>query len=275
MPPPSMVPPLSWPSTSVWRTLVALAVRLLGPAPTHMALIMDGNRRYASERGMGAEDGHRRGFAKLLEALQWCRDLDVRVLTVFAFSTENFRRTPAEVEALMAMAAEKLAQLATDPRLHAREVRVRVLGELHLLPPAVRLAADKVMRATEQYRRHTLNVALAYTSREELWRAARCAATEAKARWSPDAACVEEAPDGVARWLYTAPDPPVDLLVRTSGEQRLSDFLVHQVGDAALVFVDALWPALTFWHLLAAVVRWQSFVAASASLAATSRRRVL
>lgn len=251
------------------RRLVAWLVRLAGGAPNHLALIMDGNRRYARMHGLAsAVDGHQRGFAKLIEALEWCRDLDVKVLTVYAFSSENFRRSHAEVDALMKLAETKLSQLASDESLHKREVRVRVCGELHLLPSEVRRAADAVMRATEKYERHTLNIMMPYTSREELWSAARRCATSSSSSCTsssllsvPDE-CGEESSDAdLSRLLYTAPNPPVDLLVRTSGENRLSDFLTYQASDAALVFLDVLWPALTFWDLLSSVVRWQAFSA--------------
>jgi ditrans,polycis-polyprenyl diphosphate synthase len=198
---------------------------------------------------------------QLVDCLEWCLELGVEVVSVYAFSIENFRRDAAEVESLMSLAERKLDELLDSaPQLRARRARVRVLGDLGLLPARVAAAAARVAAATsgaEHAAGPRINICLAYTARAEL--AGAAAAVHAALRAGRLAAAdVSEAL--LEACLLTADEggcPPVGLLLRTSGERRLSDFLLHQAGHALLVFQDVLWPDLSFRHLAVALLRYQ------------------
>jgi len=205
-----------------------------------------------------------------LDALEWCLDLGVRTVSVFAFSVDNFARPAAEVASLMALAQVKLASLLGDADLVARHgVRLRVVGDAGLLPAGVAAAAARAEAATAAATGPTLNVCLAYASRHELAAAVGRLGAEAAAdaaarppsparggggRGAPPSPSSLPSLDGA---LYTAGCPPVDLLLRTSGESRLSDFLLWQAKDAHLSFCSRLWPALSFGDLARAVVAYQ------------------
>lgn len=216
--------------------------------PRHVAFIMDGNRRFAAQQGRThAWEGHAAGYSSLLRVLEWCVALEVRVATVFAFSIENFKRPEAEVQRLMALAEQKFCEFLDKRALVAREgIRVRVLGDLSLLPAKVRRAAAKVMLATAANDRLTLNICFAYTAGEEMTRTLTGAVRAARAGLLR----AEDLDDDfLARCLYTRESRP-DLVIRTSGETRLSDFLVWQANRAHLCFVDVAWPALDVWRFL-------------------------
>ncbi|PSP84720.1 di-trans,poly-cis-decaprenylcistransferase [Halobacteriales archaeon QS_1_68_17] len=215
--------------------------RELSGAPTHVAVIQDGNRRYADERGRETTDGHREG-AKTTEAmLDWCDDLGIRELTLYAFSTENFERPADEREALFDLIEEKLVEFADADRVHDAEVRIRAIGECHRLPERVREAVRYAEDRTRGYDRLQLNIALAYGGRAELLGAAREIAREvADCDLDPadiDAATVDDR-------LYDGPERDVDLIIRTGGDERTSNFLPwHANGnEAAAYFCTPYWP---------------------------------
>ena len=250
------------------------ALAAAGPVPAHLAVIMDGNRRWARREGRAGGEGHRRGFATLVRVLEWCRDLGVRHVSVYAFSIENFRRPEAEVAELMALAEEKLGEiLRAGGAAEARRqgLRVRVVGDLALLPEGVRRAAERAVAETRENTGGTLNICLAYTGRDDIAQAVRARAEGRRGRAAAGAAHEGGRAgeregegggqgDGDPLWglLRTGDSPPVDLLVRTSGESRLSDFLPWQARSAQIVFLDVLWPELTFWEMAAAVARFQA-----------------
>jgi len=152
-----------------FRAAVAAVLRAGGgPIPRHVAIVMDGNRRFAASRNMRRENGHKFGADKLLEVLEWCLALGVRCLSVYAFSTDNFKRSQTEVQVLFALAEEKLDQLAVSPVIAKHRVRVQVLGELRLLPPGLQRAAAGAMTATWHHDGPVLNVCFAYTGREDI-----------------------------------------------------------------------------------------------------------
>ena len=219
-----------------------------------------------------------------MDCLEWCLELGVEVVSVYAFSIENFRRDAAEVDALMTLAERKLDSLLDSvPALRERNARVRVLGDLGLLPPRVAAAAARVAAATAgcegASRGPRVNICLAYPARAELAGAAAAVhAAVREGRLAPGDvsealldACMLTADEGGC--------PPVGLLLRTSGERRLSDFLLAQCGHALLVFQDVLWPDLSFRHLGAALLRYQRAArglaagAAAAAVARDARRR--
>jgi undecaprenyl diphosphate synthase len=200
--PASMWQNLSRMSRRAFRFGISRALRC-GPIPDHVAFIMDGNRRWAERRNLQRHAGHEFGFLQLKECLKWCLDLGIRVVTVYAFSIENFKRPSTEVETLMRLAEEKLLELVEEQGfLQRNNVRVQVLGALELLPPHVQRAAAKAMRVSRHHDRAVLNICMAYTAREEMLTAVRevvCAAHSGELQPSD---VTEELLSSV---LYTAP----------------------------------------------------------------------
>jgi len=224
------------------------------PVPQHLAIIMDGNRRFARSHRMGVRDGHARGRDTLEELLTWCLDLKIRILTVYALSTENLLRSPSEVADLMDLFDQALRDIATDERVHRNRIRVRVIGNRALLPARVREAIGIAERATEQYGDYRYNVALGYGGRDEIVDAIRQLAREVRAG-SLEPETIDS--ETVSRHLYTADLPDPDLILRTSGEERISNFLLWQSEYSELVFSDVLWPGLTRLDFLRAIRTFQ------------------
>ena len=226
-----------------------------GPLPRHLAIIMDGNRRFAADHGMLIEVGHVRGKDKLEELLNWCLEVKIRILTVYGLSTENFRRSSEELGALMDLFARSYHEIATDPRVHRNGIRVRAIGQIDLLPSHVRAAIAEAEKATEGYTDYLYNVAIAYGGREEIVDAIRRLAGEVKAgRIEPEQ--IDSAM--VSAHLYTADLPDPDLVFRTSGEERISNFLLWQSAYSELYFSDVLWPGLTKVDFLKAIRAFQT-----------------
>ena len=249
-------------TTLRWYHRRALAWAASGGVPTHVAFIMDGNRRFARARKWPVERGHAVGFDALLRCLEWCLELGVKVVTVYAFSQDNFSRAPAEVEALMRLALAKFDEFLVEEGLvMQRGVKVRMWGRPELLPEDVRRAAARVVtRTATNSGEACLNVCFAYSAAEETARAAR-AVGSAVADGQLLASDVDYALLSQASWLRN--DPPPDLLIRTSGETRLSDFMTMHVSRTKLCFLEELWPDLSFWTVLAVVLDWQRWRAAA------------
>ena len=209
--------------------------------PSHVAVIMDGNRRYARSRGDDATDGHRAGAETTEQILEWCQAVGVDELTLYTFSTENFDRPEEENEALFDLLCEKLREFAHADRVHESEVRIRAIGETDMLPERVQEAAAYADRRTADYDRLQLNIALAYGGRAELLSAARDVAREVDGG-SLDPAAIDA--DTVEQRLYEGPSRDVDLIVRMGGDERTSNFLPwHANGnEAAVYFTAPYWP---------------------------------
>ncbi len=231
--------------------------RELSGAPGHIAIIQDGNRRYASKRGEGTSVGHREG-AKTSEAiLEWCADLGVEELTLYTFSTENFNRPPEERAELFDLIESKLRSFADEPQVHEREVRISAIGQTDRLPERVRDAIDYAESATESYETLRLNIALAYGGRAELLDAARDVAAEVDAgQLRPGDIDAEE----LEQRLYTNSGRAVDLIIRTGGDERTSNFLPwHANGnEAAVFFCTPYWPEFRRIDLLRAIRTYES-----------------
>ncbi len=224
------------------------------PVPRHLAIIMDGNRRFARSHGLGVQDGHARGRDTLEELLNWCLELEIRILTVYALSTENLVRPAEELDGLMALFDRALRDIATDERVHRHRIRVRVIGNRALLPAPVREAVDIAESATSGYDAYRYNVALGYGGRDEIVQAIRELAREVRAgTLQPEE--IDSAK--VAQHLYTADLPDPDLILRTSGEERISNFLLWQSAYSELYFSDVLWPGLTRLEFLRAIRTFQ------------------
>lgn len=242
------------------RQALRLAVRVVrqGPVPKHVAFIMDGNRRFARQQRMArTAEGHVAGFDGLQATMEWCYLLGMEAITVYAFSIENFNRSPEEVGMLMSLAISKADFLTERSDLVRRYgARVRVIGELELLPEAVRLAAQRVAAATKDNTGPIINICFPYTSKAELTTTAnRVLSGLASGASAPADLTV----DSFSQQLYSAGSPPVDILVRTSGEQRLSEFLTWQVcrDQSQVEFLQMLWPEFRFWHFLPILARFQ------------------
>jgi undecaprenyl diphosphate synthase len=227
-------------------------VTLGGQVPAHVAVIMDGNGRWACRRSLPRPLGHAAGMAAVREVVQGALAAGVQVLTLFAFSQENWNRPAAEIDALMSLLEEYIAREADE--LVAQGVRVRVLGERDRLVAGARDAVARIEECTAGGERLALNLCISYGARAELARAARLLAQEVR----DGLIAVEEIDeDAVARKLYTAPWPDPDLLIRTSGELRISNFLLWQLAYAELYVTPVLWPDFTRQHLFEAILEYQ------------------
>jgi undecaprenyl diphosphate synthase len=227
-------------------------VRVHGAVPAHIAVIMDGNGRWAKGRSLPRPLGHHAGMGAVREVVEGCLEADVGVLTLFAFSQENWQRPPVEIEALMRLLEEYIAREAKE--LRNQGVRVRILGELDRLGHGARRAVERVMADTAGGTRLALNLCISYSSRAEIARAARRLGEDVAAG-RLDPAQIDE--DAVACRLFTAPWPDPDLLIRTSGEMRISNFLLWQLAYAELYVTPVLWPDFTRRHLFEAILEFQ------------------
>lgn len=227
-----------------------------GEIPRHIAIIMDGNRRYARRRGLPVYMGHFFGSRKAEKVLEWCREIGVRMVTLYAFSTENFRRNEEERRHIFDLFKKEVKRLLKDPRTHRDRMRVRVVGRRDLLPDDVLEAIEEVERETASYDGYFLNIAFAYGGRQEIVDAVRALLRDVKRRKvSPDE--IDE--DLFSRYLYSDSGyEKVDILIRTGGEQRLSNFLPWQSAESMTYFVDVYWPSFRKIDLLRAIRTWQS-----------------
>jgi undecaprenyl diphosphate synthase len=227
-------------------------IRLNGAIPAHVAVIMDGNGRWAQGRSLPRPLGHAAGMAAVREAVEACLATGVEVLTLFAFSQENWQRPADEIAALMSLLEEYIDREMSD--LRARRVAVRFLGELDRLVPSAREAVDRIVATTAGGDALALNICVSYGSRAEITRAARMLAQDAVAGRIVADQVDEEA---LARRLYTAEWPDPDLLIRTSGEQRISNFLLWQLAYAEFHVSSVLWPDFTRQHFFEAILDFQ------------------
>ena len=228
-------------------------IRDHGAAPKHVAIIMDGNGRWARERLLPRPLGHRSGMKSVREVVEGAIEAGVEVLSLFAFSQENWQRPAGEVSALMSLLEEYIQKEADE--LDEQGVRVVMLGELAKLTPAAAAAVDRVMQQTAHNTKLRLNLFISYGARAELVRAAR--------RLAEDVAAGRLAPDQIderafAGKLFTADCPDPDLLIRTSGEQRISNFLLWQVAYTELFISPVLWPDVGRRDLYEAILDFQT-----------------
>jgi undecaprenyl diphosphate synthase len=221
--------------------------------PRHIAMIMDGNGRWAKERGLPRREGHRAGAESVREVMEACKELGVEFLTLYAFSSENWSRPDDEIKALMDLLNRFLDEKAKD--LDKQNVRLLAIGQIDRLPEKTRDRLAKIIERTKNHSAMTLVLALSYGAREELVAAARSLAA--------DAAAGNITPDQIdsslfASRLQTAGIPDPDLLVRTSGEMRVSNFLLWQISYAEMVIVKKFWPDFRQGDLFDAVREYQS-----------------
>jgi undecaprenyl diphosphate synthase len=220
--------------------------------PRHIAIIMDGNGRWARDRGLPRRDGHRAGAESVRECVEACKELGVEFLTLYAFSSENWTRPPSEISALMVLLERFLDQKAEE--MMKQNVRLKAIGQLDRLPPKTREKLRSAIDRTAGNTAVTLVLALSYGAREEILEAARSLADDAAAGRLDPAAITSEL---FASRLHTADIPDPDLLIRTSGEVRVSNFLLWQISYAEIVIVRKFWPDFHRNDLHAAVAEYR------------------
>lgn len=221
--------------------------------PAHIGIIMDGNGRWAKHRGLPRTDGHVRGQEALRETLRAAAEFGVKALTVYAFSTENWNRPQEEVDTLMLLLVKALQ--SETPELISQGVRLCAIGDLSRLPEDVLIALDEVIQRTAHCDRITLAVALSYSSRDEIVRVATRIAEEAIDDMLLPTDITERLVDS---YLDTADLPPLDLLIRTGGEFRISNFLLWQAAYAELYFSEYYWPDFGREALIEAIVAYNA-----------------
>jgi len=253
----SATPQGSWirEDNRTWIQKLSANVLSKGPLPRHVGFILDGNRRFAVKSSVPKIQGHIKGFEKLAETLRWCLDLGITEVTVFVFSIENFKRPKEEVDGLMRLAKDKFLQLLTEEqKLMEAGVCIQVVGDWSLVPKDLRAIMAKAMILTRYNTKAKLNVAFAYTSRNEITRGVQCVQ---QGVLDGDLLVDDLNEDLLSKTFQIMPTLPLDLLVRTSGETRLSDFLLWQSSESVLCFTKVLWPEFTYWHLLGALCQFQ------------------
>ena len=228
---------------------------MAGEMPKHIAIIMDGNRRYAKEI-LNAEpmEGHKLGKDKLDEVVHWCLDLGIRHLTVYAFSTENFKRDPGEVEYIMELLERSLYDFGDDEDVHKHHVAINVIGDMEMLPDNVIKAKEYAEGKTKDYTDFTLNLAIAYGGRQDIVHAVRRIAESVK-KGELDIDDINEST--ISSHISTNDVPDPDLILRTSGEVRISNFLLWQMAYSELYFTDVYWPGFRYIDLLRAIRTFQ------------------
>jgi len=225
------------------------------PVPKHIAIIMDGNRRFAKSFGLNPKAGHFFGSDKIEDVLDWCFEIGIDILTVYAFSKENFNRSDDEVTTLMNLCKEELDKASKDSRIHKNKVRVKIIGDLDYLPDNIKQSAQEIAESTKDYDNHFFNIAMAYGGREEILEAIQKIAGDVKqGKLEID----DISQNTVSSYLYTNGIPDPDLILRTSGEERISNFLLWQLAYSELYFSDVYWPAFQKRDFLKAIKTYQN-----------------
>ena len=225
-----------------------------GVVPKHLAVIMDGNRRYAEDLGILPHEGHIEGKSTLENLSDWCRNLDIKHLTVYAFSLENFDRDEKELGPLMDLFEESFRNAGDDPRVHDNKVRVRAIGHREMLPDKVVKAIEYAESKTKDYNDFNYNLAVAYGGRQELVRSMEKIAKKVK---SGEIEPSDIDAQLISSNLYTSGLPDPDLILRTSGEERISNFLLWQLAYSELYFADVFWPDMRKIDFLRAIRSFQ------------------
>ena len=225
-----------------------------GKIPKHLAVIMDGNRRYAENLGILPHEGHKEGKNTLENLSDWCRNLGIKYLTVYAFSLENFSRDKNELEPLMDLFEESFMNAGDDYRVHENKVRIRAIGHREMLPDKVVKAIEYAESMTKDYMDFNYNLAVAYGGRQELVRSMEKIAMKVK-QGLLEPKDIDA--DLVSSNLYTSGLPDPDLILRTSGEERISNFLLWQLAYSELYFSDVYWPDMRKIDFLRAIRSFQ------------------
>ena len=229
------------------------------PSPRHVGIILDGNRRYGQRSGLlDPTQVYSRGAQKLDDVLTWCMELAIPAVTLWVCSTDNLARPPAELAGILGALETKLRSIVDDPWIHRHRIRVQAIGSLDRLPAATLAAIRTAQDVTAGYDAMLLSIAVAYGGREEIASAVRdLLAKTAREGASADELVASVTPEAIGRHLYLADAPEPDLIIRTSGEVRLSGFLLWQSAYSEFYFTDVLWPAFRRIDFLRAVRSFQ------------------
>lgn len=252
-------------SGPLWGLVYGLYERQLGrqvqalPIPGHIGIILDGNRRHARESGLQDPEAiYRLGAAKLDDILAWSVELGVRRVTLWVFSPDNLRRPETEIGGIFGTVEAKMRALAADPHIHSRGVHIAAMGRLDLLPPALVEAIDAAEAATKGNDQITVTLAIGYGGREEIADAVRALVAHCAEQGLSTAQTASHiSPEAIRRHLYLADMPDPDLIIRTSGEVRLSGFMLWQSVHSELYFCDVNWPVMRRIDYLRAIRAFQ------------------
>ncbi len=240
-------------ASEVYEKVMMEEIRKSSP-PRHLGIITDGNRRYARSLGLESNKGHVLGKNKLEEVLDWSREIGIKIVTVYGFSTENFKRDKNEVSFLMELIEDALKGLMTDDRIFRNEIRVKVIGDMSSLPKSLVESARRIEEKTEKFDKFRLNLAVGYGGRAEIIEAVKKIVSEAlEGKINVDDITEEK----FRSYLYDSTMPDPDLILRTSGEERVSNFLLWQSAYSELYFSDVNWPELKKIDFLRAILSYQ------------------
>ncbi len=247
--------PLYW----LYERRLLRAVEANGRLPRHLGLILDGNRRYAKTLGIDLAEGHTLGARKAREVIEWCLELGIYHVTLWVFSTDNKGRDPQEVAHLLRLFAQEATAMSQDQRVHKHGVRVKLIGNIGAFPDDVQDALRHLEEVTQHYDQALVNVAIGYGGREEITHAVRELLRHKDAD-DEDLASVAESltADEIGQHLYTAGTPDPDFVIRTSGEVRLSGFLLWQTAYSEYYFCDVFWPSFRRVDFLRALRDFQA-----------------
>lgn len=227
-----------------------------GPVPQHIGFVMDGNRRFAKRENIELKEGHNAGFESMAKVLEICYECGVKSATVFAFSIENFKRNKMEVMWLMELAKTRFTQIVQNGELCEKYgIQVRIIGDKSMLPKDVLEVLNEAEKITRDNTRAILNVAFPYTSRHEMTHALKTIVNK-----NIETLNLESITESyIEEHLYTGDQPPLDLLIRTSGVSRLSDFMLWQIskkGEVEMELSEKLWPDLTPWDICWILIKY-------------------
>ena len=227
-----------------------------GEMPKHIAIILDGNRRWAKRNLIMKIDGHFRGADAVEKLLDWCEELNIKIITLYVLSAENLNRKDDELDYLYELINERLHKLYNDPRIHKNRMKVKAIGSIELLPDFLRDILNKLEDTTKNYDDHYLNIAIAYGGQNELVDAIKKIGSRIK-DGSLDVNQIDK--EVIESSLYTShlPQSSPDMILRTSGEKRLSGFLLWQSAYSELVFMDVYWPEFRKIDLMRAIRTFQ------------------
>ncbi|CAF1059387.1 unnamed protein product [Rotaria magnacalcarata] len=226
--------------------------------PRHIAIVMDGNRRFAREHNFERARGHSLGADKLFDVCQWCYDLGINEMSVYAFSLENLKRSQDEVDTLMNIARVKLNEIEKAlEKIHEQQMCIRIIGNLDLLPDDIRKSSYRLMKETDHYNNFILNVCLYYTSRNEITNTIKDLAQGCK----KDLIHIDDIDDDLIMQSLIVSTSQTghlpDIFLRTSGELRLSDFMLLQCRFSMWIFADVYWPAFNIWQLYWMILQYE------------------
>ncbi len=242
----------------IYRIYGAILSRSIkkGEIPKHVAIILDGNRRWANTKFAARKFGHMAGADTVENLLEWCHEIGIKTITLYVFSTENFERSNEELDEIFALIGERLEKLLKDERIPRYGIKVTAIGRWELLTPQIRELLNNLEEKTKDYSGHYLNIAIAYGGRAEIVDSVRKIASYVQdGKLKPE----EITQKTIEQSLYTShlENPEPDLVIRTSGEERLSGFLLWQSAYSELVFQDEYWPDFRKIDLMRAIRTYQ------------------